>query len=235
MKANQARPFSITRIALMAVVSLMLLFSAGATVVSAVFHNDIDNNVAKIQAGDLQVSAVYETLSGTKIDSDSASANYGRLISFSETKNQDLTDQEEDIFEISDAVPTMTQTATLTVSNDGKISFDCEIRVCDLVVDSTKAADVALSNQILIKITSGSSTKEFRLSASADADSVLKIENVAPGTETTFTVSAIFLDDVVVNSDSDLTNDIDNSEAVGGSVSFDITIIAYQTTEVVNP
>ena len=235
MNNNKIRPFSVTRIALIAMLSILLLFAAGITSIYAIFYTDISDNVAKVQSGDLQVSATYQTLSGTKIDSDSTSANYGRLISFSETKNQDLTSATEDIFDISDAIPTMSQTATIAISNDGQIAIDCEIRICDLLVDTTKPADVALSNQILITITSGSSTKEFRLSASDAADSFLRIENIAPGAEKTFSVTALYLDDQVVNNDGDHTNDIDNADAVGGNVSFDITIIAYQTTEVVNP
>lgn len=228
MNYNKRRPFSVTRVALMAVLSLLLLFGACAIVIFSTFHNDILDNEAKVQAGDLKISATYQKIEGTMLDADATSSTYGKLVAFSQDKNLNLSNEQDNIFDISGAVPAMSQTATFAVKNNGNISFDCEIRICDLLVDNAKSADVALSNQMLIKIACGTSVKEFILSDCDKEDSMLIIEDIAPDEEKTFSISAIFL-----NSD-DYVNQFDNSDAMGGNASFDITIIATQCYDFAN-
>ena len=146
------RPFRLTRISIMALFALLLLLGSVTTFTYALYHNELNQNTAKLQAGDLEVSAKYITLTGTKTDTDPASANYGRLISFTENKNISITDAVESIFDISSAAPTMTQTATFDIVNEGGIAYDIEVRACDLVKKNGSAADTALSEQILITI-----------------------------------------------------------------------------------
>ena len=236
MSNNRKRPFPIMRIALMAVFSILLLFGSTASLTYALFHNELSNNVAKVQAGDLEISAEYVKLEGTKIDTDPTSQYYGRFISFSGDLNTVLTEQTNDIFDIESAAPTMTQTATFKVGNEGSVAFNCEIRICDLALSGTDAAaDEALSEQMLIKIEYGTQSVEFRLSDYEATDSALVIGNLSPEAEATFTVTATFLNDVDFNNDGDSTNDFDNMDAIGGSVSFDITIIATQSYDIANP
>jgi hypothetical protein len=200
------------------------------------YQQGFSNNVAKVQASDFAVSATYDKIEGTRVDSDATSPYYGRIISFSETKDKDLSDVPEDIFEIECAAPTVTQTATFTVSNDGSTAFNCEIRICDLTLDTANAAaSEALAKQMLIKIACGANSTEFRLADCAQAANMLTIANLAPGAEQTFTVTATFLSDVEFNNDGDHTNDFNNMDAINGSLSFDITIIATQSYDVVNP
>ena len=192
MRSNR-RPFPIMRVALMAVFSLLLLFGSAASITYALYHNELTDNVAKIQAGDLEISAEYVKLEGTKIDTDPTSQYYGRFISFSEDINNALTDQTDDIFDIQSAAPTMTQTATFKVANDGSVAFNCEIRICDLAFGGTDAADEALADQMLIKIECGTESVEFRLSDYEATDSAIVIGNLSPDAEATFTVTATFL------------------------------------------
>ena len=235
MSNNRKRPFPIMRIALMAVFSILLLFGSTASLTYALFHNELANNVAKVQAGDLEISAEYVKIEGTKIDTDPTSQYYGRFISFSENVNSVLTEQTDDIFDIESAAPTMTQTATFKVGNEGSVAFNCEIRICDLAFGGTDAAaDEALSEQMLIKIEYGTQSVEFRLSDYEAAASSLVIGNLSPDAEATFKVTATFLNDVDFNNDNDHTNDFDNMDAIGGSVSFDITIIATQSYDIAN-
>lgn len=226
------RPFRLTRISIMALFALLLLLGSVTTFTYALYHNELNQNTAKLQAGDLEVSAKYITLTGTKTDTDPASANYGRLISFTENKNISITDAVESIFDISSAAPTMTQTATFDIVNEGGIAYDIEVRACDLVKKNGSAADTALSEQILITIECGTAKKEFRLSDLDAADSCLKIEGVSPDVTKTVSVTATFLDDTPFNTDADATNDFDNMDAIGGALDFDITIIVVQDTDV---
>lgn len=235
MSNNRKRPFPIMRIALMAVFSILLLFGSTASLTYALFHNELANNVAKVQAGDLEISAEYVKIEGTKIDTDPTSQYYGRFISFSGDLNAVLTEQTNNIFDIESAAPTMTQTATFKIGNEGSVAFNCEIRICDLAFGGTDAAaDEALSEQMLIKIEYGTQSVEFRLSDYEAADSSLVIGNLSPDAEATFKVTATFLDDTSFNSDNDPANDFDNMDAIGGSVSFDITIIATQSYDIAN-
>jgi hypothetical protein len=235
MSNNRKRPFPIMRIALMAVFSILLLFGSTASLTYALFHNELANNVAKVQAGDLEISAEYVKIEGTKIDTDPTSQYYGRFISFSGDLNSVLTEQTNNIFDIESAAPTMTQTATFKIGNKGSVAFNCEIRICDLALGGTDtAADEALSEQMLIKIEYGTQSVEFRLSDYEAADSSLVIGNLSPDAEATFKVTATFLNDVDFNNDNDHTNDFDNMDAIGGSVSFDITIIATQSYDIAN-
>ena len=233
---RKLRPFSITRVALMAVFSLLLLFTSGAFVVYALYQQGISNNVAKVQAGDFAVSATYVKMEGTQVDTEPSSPNYGRIVSFSEAKNKDLSDTLENIFEIECAAPTTTQTATFTVGNDGSVAFNCEIRICDLLLDTANAAaSEALAKQMMIKIACGADYVEFRLADCAQAANTLTIANLAPDAEATFTVTATFLNDVDFNNDGDPANDFNNMDAIDGSLSFDITILATQAYDVVTP
>lgn len=209
MNYNKRRPFSVTRVALMAVLSMALLFCACAI----------------LMFSHLKVSASYK-LEGTILDMDPSSATYGMLVDFSQTQDQELVDMKGDIFDITGAVPGVSQTATVVVTNNDIFALDYEIRVCDLVVDETKSADVALSKQMLITITYGSVVKEFVLADGNKQDSMVKIEDIAPEQEITFTVSAVFLDSDDFANDDDSTNDFDNADAIGGNVSFGIAVIA---------
>ena len=191
MSNNRKRPFPIMRIALMAVFSILLLFGSTASLTYALFHNELANNVAKVQAGDLEISAEYVKIEGTKIVTDPTSQYYGRFISFSGDLNTVLTEQTNDIFDIESAAPTMTQTATFKIGNEGSVAFNCEIRICDLAFGGTDAAaDEALSEQMLIKIEYGTQSVEFRLSDYEAADSSLVIGNLSPDAEATFKVTA---------------------------------------------
>ena len=236
MSNNRKRPFPIMRIALMAVFSILLLFGSTASLTYALFHNELANNVSKVQAGDLEVVASYDKLEGTKIDTDSTSEYYGRFIQFAEDKNTDLSDQLDNIFDIECAAPTMTQKATFTVGNEGSVAFDCEVRICDLKLSGTDAAaDEALSKQMLIRIDYGTEHVEFRLADYEAADSSLVFGSLSPDDECIFTVTATFLNDEDFLNDGDHNNDFDNMDAIGGSLSFDITIIATQSYEIANP
>ena len=86
---NRHAPFPVTRIAIMAVFSLLLMLGAAALLIFALFYNDLPGNVMKVQAGDLDIHATYVRIEGTKIDTDASSPYYGRFITFAEDKNKD--------------------------------------------------------------------------------------------------------------------------------------------------
>lgn len=216
---------SLLRSAFLASLSLLMTVAVCAALTFALFVNEVDDNTVKIQAGDLDIQAEYLTLSGTFVEDDATSADFGKLIAIptaDQQKNVALTDETESIFVIENAVPTLTQTATLKLQNAGSIAFDYEIRICDFEKLNGSAADTALADQILITITDGVTATAFRLSAYEEASSVFApgamLPNAAP---VTVTVTATFLNDVDVPG-------IDNMDAQNGGVSFDITIIAVQ-------
>lgn len=228
-------PFSMTRIALMTVFSLLLLLGAVSLLLFALFYNPLSDNVVKVQAGDLDIAATFVKIEGTRIDTDESSPYYGRFVSFTEDVNKDLSKEEESIFSIGCAAPTMTQTATFTAKNNGELAFGCEIRICDLTLsDTDAAASEALSKQMLIRIECDAQFVEFRLCDYDAAESALILNELAPHAASTFTVTATFLDDAAFLSDNDHTNDFHNSDAVNGALDFDITLIATQTFDIAN-
>lgn len=228
-------PFPATRIALLASLSLLLLLAAVSFLLFALFYNPLTDNVVKVQAADLEIAATYVKIEGTRVDTDEASPTYGRFLAFSEEKNMDLADEEDRIFHLECAAPTMTQKATFTASNEGNLAFHCEIRLCDLLVgDENAAASEALTKQILVRIACGTDFVEFRLCDYAAAGSALQLRELAPGATKEFTVTATFMDDETVLADGDHTNDFSNSDAIGGALAFDITLIATQTYDIAN-
>jgi hypothetical protein len=213
------------RTAFLASLSLLMTVAVCAMLTFALFVNQVDDNTVKIQAGDLKITAEYATLTGTFVDADAASASYGKLIPIpaeAQAKNVALTDAEESIFVIDNAVPTLTQTATLKLQNAGSVAFEYEIRICDFAKLNNSEADTALSEQIQITISDGTTTTTFILADYEANTSVFAPGEMLPGAApVNVTVTATFLNDADVAG-------IDNMEAATGGVSFDITIIATQ-------
>jgi hypothetical protein len=230
---NGHAPFPVSRIALTAVFSLLLLLGAVSLLLFALYYDPLPDNTVKIQTGDLDIAATYVRIEGTRIDTDEKSPYFGRFIAFTQDVNRDLSKEEENIFTLDCAAPTMTQTATCVTRNEGELAFNYEVRICDLVLGTEdSAASEALSRQMLIRIACGTEAVEFRLSDHDAAESVLTVCGLAPQGESTFTVTATFLDDTAFLSDSDPTNDFCNSDALNGALGFDITLIATQTIEI---
>lgn len=213
------------RTAFLASMSLLLTVAVCAALTFALFVNEVDDNTVKIQAGDLKITAEYLTLSGTFVESDATSANYGKLVPIpaaAGAKNLPLTEETESIFVIENAVPTLTQTATLKLQNAGSVAFDYEIRICDFAKLNNSEADTALSEQIQISISDGTTTTTFLLADYEATGSVFAPGEMLPGAApVNVTITATFLNDADVAG-------IDNMEAATGGVSFDITIIATQ-------
>ena len=228
--SNKTGPSPMIRTTFLAVMSLLMTVAVVASLTFALFVKDLDDNTVHIQAGDLEISATYVKLEGTRMDTNSNSATYGKLIAIptnEQTKDIDLTENEESIFNIENAVPTLTQTATIGIANGGTIAFDYEIHICDLVMTTSDAdADRALASQILITLQSGNNTVEFILDQCGDDANKLALGELAPGAEASVTVTALFLNDA--DNDFGIAAG-DNMDAANGGVSFDITIIATQS------
>lgn len=219
---------SLLRTLFFASLSLVMTIAVCAALTFALFVNELDDNTVKVQAGELEITADYLTLTGTYVDGDATSPTYGKLIAIpnAETqKNVALTEETESIFVIDNAVPTLSQTATLKLQNAGTVAFDYEIRICDFAKLNNSDADVALSEQIQITISDGTNQVSFRLADFEATTSVFAPGEMLPGAApVTVTVTATFLNDADVA-------DIDNMAAAGGAVSFDITIVATQTID----
>ena len=221
------RAASLSRAVFFAFASLILTIIVCAALTFALFVNEVGENTVHVQAGDLEIAADYLTLTGTRMDTNSQSATYGKLIPIPQAetvKNILLTENEESIFLIENAVPTLKQTATIKLENKGNVAFDYEIRICDFEKLHDSAADVALSEQIQITISDTRNSVSFRLADYAENSSVFAPAEMLPGADPiTVTITAEFLNDVGTN--------FNNMDAENGGVSFDITIIATQTID----
>ena len=74
------RTASLSRAVFFAFASLILTIIVCAALTFALFVNEVGDNTVHVQAGDLEIAADYLTLTGTRMDTNSQSATYGKLI-----------------------------------------------------------------------------------------------------------------------------------------------------------
>lgn len=231
----------LTRATFLAIMSMLMTVAVAASLTFALFVNDVKEQHVKIQAGELAIAVDYTKLEGKKIETNPQSPNYGRLVDFTSNASNntegvdfgDLDDTEENIFLIENAVPGLHQTATFEVYNKGNIAFKYEFKIQALAKagNGTQEQYNALINQIEIRMTDGTNELKFMLADYANKSFDLGILNPTPAgvtaTPATITVTATFLND------ADTTNSLvvgDNAKAQNGGCTFDILIVATQTT-----
>ena len=231
----------LTRATFLAVMSMLMTVAVAASLTFALFVNDVKEQHVKIQAGELAIAVDYVELSGKKIETNPQSPNYGRLVDFTSNANNNtegvdfgaLDDTEENIFLIENAVPGLHQTATFEVYNKGNIAFKYEFKIQALAKagDGTQEQYNALINQIEIRMTDGTNEIKFMLADYANKSFDLGILNPTPAgtaaTPATVKVTATFLNDADTN--NSLVEGV-NADAQNGGCTFDILIVATQTT-----
>lgn len=226
---------SIGKAVFLAFMSVLLTVAVATSLTLALFIETDDENIAKIQAGDVEIGAKFLTLEGKEVDNDPQSDTYGKLISITDTdKNKDLSSVEENLFNITNAVPKMYQKATVELTNNGTVAFTYQIKLVDLNLSVGELArNQALSEQILITVeVSGAEKCEFLLADLADSENVFGERTLLPGKSEKVSITATFLNDAdgaALPDDLNTLTPGDNNLAQGGNLSFDITIIATQS------
>lgn len=171
---------------------------------------DVNNH---IEAGDLSVGLTLVSLSGTRTDAS------GIPERFEQNTPVDLAEDASPVFEFTNAVPGVAQTAVLEVRNLGTSAFDCEVRVVALSAQGEAAT--ALAGQIRITVSAeGLTPVVFWLSDWEKPESVAALGRVLTGTSVLrFSVKAEFAEGE------------NNNAAKSGELTFDLQIRAVQPTE----
>lgn len=246
MKAKKQH--STMRALILALISLCMTFVVGALTTVALFYAENKGNTAHIQAGNLSVGAWIIGHSGNQVCVDDTSPAYGKLVEFNYDAAYtahpiDLSQDEQSVFNITNAVPGVTQTAKIHVKNQAAFDASYTFRVVDLMSGTkdskgdytplTLASDIALSKQIQITIegytdasfssNSKFGTATFWLSDCGIDLNKVSLNGVDPNADLYYKITATF-------AHGDSTNGFNNNDAMGGSVSFDITIQAKQDT-----
>ena len=239
------RTHTTLRAFILALISLCMTFLVGSLTTIALFYVEDKDNTAHIQAGKLDVGAWIIGHSGNEVCSDTSNSSYGKLTNFNydsvySANPIDLSVDEQSVFNIKNAVPGVTQTAKIKVTNGAPFDVSYTFRIVDLMSGKDKngayeelylANDIELAKQILITIegyTDSNYENKFGTATFSlyDCDNVKNQINIA-GVDSNaglyFKITATF-----VHGDS--TNRFNNNLAMGGSVSFDITIEAKQDT-----
>lgn len=245
---------------ILAAISLILTIASISLVTFALFIRTEDNNTSKVQAGELDIELYIQTVNGTEIDNDSASASYGKLVAMNPVDYTNggasdgllLNTLTDSVFDVVEAVPTQQQTATFMIKNKGTIAATFEIQISDLVLNpdslthdriDVDAASEHLSEQILITMVyvdeNGTGIKDennviiqnsFILSASGETP-----------------IPSLVIPTVKLGEDiyftisweflDDRNNNAENgytfvnNDAQKGAVQFDLTVIATQDTQ----
>lgn len=232
--SKKVRQHSTLRALTLAAISLLMTFIVGALTTVALFYVEDNKNTAHIQAGGLSVGAWLTELSGTKVCDDVNDAEYGKLKGFTDDTLVDLAGTEDSIFNITNAVPGLTQTAKIHLKSNAAFDTKFVFEIADLKSgDSdgnggfkalTEENDKALASQISITITGYTDSAYTTSFATATFDldefvtNAITLENVNPNTDLYYTVTATFV------------NDANNNAAMNGGVTFDITVKVTQDT-----
>lgn len=231
----------LTRATFLAIMSMLMTVAVAASLTFALFVGEVKDQHVRIQAGDLEIGVDYVKLEGRKVDVVETSPTFGRLVDFTSdaTNNTEGVDfgrlkpeARDNIFLIENAAPGLHETATFEIYNEGSIAFYYTFEIQKLEkAGGTDDQYNALIKQIQIEITDGVTTEKFILADHAGKQFKSQILNPTPSGATAVpgivTVKATFLDDQV--SGNGLTKG-DNMLAQNGGCTFDILIVATQTT-----
>ena len=170
-----------------------------------------------LQAGSLDIALMQ-----TKYQ-EKALNEQGLLEEFpTETKNINLADDSDPIFEISNTAPGCWYKAEFTLANNGDIAFDCGVRIVNVASDNAK-----ILKQIRITVfagteESGTAQASFMLEQWSEKD--VALDRMLKGDPVqTFTVKAEFVNDE--------SQEFDNDDAQNASLTFDVQVYAVQATE----
>ena len=180
-----------------------------------------------LQAGTLEATLTRVTLTGNVIDSD------GFLTDYAGDTDVDFSDpSEENMFDLDNTnyiVPGMYRTAEMKISNNSTVAFAYWIEI--VLTDPNEAADVALSEQLEVTVTTenadvsadnqpieNAGTNKIELGTQGSPIGI-----VTTGTAQTFTVTVTF-------KDYGTAEDNVNNNAKNGNVSFDMIVHAVQVT-----
>lgn len=195
---------------MLSMISVILLVTA--TFVSTfVLYSDTTEVNNHIVAGSVEVGFKRTCYEGTPSLKDGTLGDYTII----DDTALDLKDDSSKIFNIKNAMPSLTHKAVLEVSNEDSIAFVYTVRLINLTAEAEN--DKALANQILIEISNGEQSIQFMLADYEKPENVITLGTIYAGAEAqTFTISATFL------------NSEYNNLAKYGKVSFDIQLLAVQ-------
>ena len=108
----------------------VILYVAMIFGVSYVLYGEEQKTNNHIQAGSLQLSAQLLSIEGTRVGTS------GLLEDFSENKNVNLKTDASSIFSVEGAIPGQIQSATISVSNVGKVAFEYTVLIVDLKTET---------------------------------------------------------------------------------------------------
>ena len=245
---------------ILAAISLILTIASISLVTFALFIRTEDNNTSKVQAGELDIELYIQTVNGTEIDNDSASASYGKLVAMNPVDYTNggasdgllLNTLTDSVFDVVEAVPTQQQTATFMIKNKGTIAATFEIQVSDLALNpdnlthdriDVDTASEHLSEQILITMVyvdeNGTGIKDEN-GVIIQNSFILSASGATP-------VPSLVIPTVKLGEDiyftisweflDDRNNNAENgytfvnNDAQKGAVRFDLTVIATQDTQ----
>ena len=245
---------------ILAAISLILTIASISLVTFALFIRTEDNNTSKVQAGELDIELYIQTVNGTEIDNDSASASYGKLVAMNPVDYTNggasdgllLNTLTDSVFDVVEAVPTQQQTATFMIKNKGTIAATFEIQVSDLALNpdnlthdriDVDTASEHLSEQILITMVyvdeNGTGIKDEN-GVIIQNSFILSASGATP-------VPSLVIPTVKLGEDiyftisweflDDRNNNAENgytfvnNDAQKGAVQFDLTVIATQDTQ----
>ena len=181
-----------------------------------------------LQAGKLEATLTRKTLVGNTIDKSGYLSDYNgeKDVDFSDETNKNVFDLEDTLI-----VPCTYREATMELSNGGNVAFSYWIEI--VLTTPTSAKDVALSEQLLVSVSTQSTGaglsltnqpikndgKKITVGSQANPVGVVELS-----TSQTFTVKVEF---------KDYGDKIDNANniAKNGELAFDMIVYAVQVVE----
>lgn len=217
MSKTSSRLFKLTIVTFIALL-LCVISTVGVTM--ALFSDMVDSP-SHIQSGTLKLGAQLVKLEGTYTDEN------GELAPISPTeRNIDLKTSDECVFDIRNAMPLLSQTATIRISNNDTVAFDYYVSIVRLTDGeghsiTSGSSHEALAQQITIEIKIGTNKKTFNLCDYYKSENEMYMGYVLRGDPSQdFTITASF-----DNLDEDGSV---NNLAQGAHIKFDILIRAVQ-------
>ncbi len=186
-----------------------------------------DKEIVKnhLQAGNMEITLERTSLTSTSLNAD------GYLETVTDNTVKDFTNNaEENVFGLDGTVivPGCEYTADMKITNNSQKAKSSVAFAYWLEIDYQSADTVALANQLRITVTTEDGEHEIRLKDGLELGSAknpVGILDVTENNTDTFTVRMEFLDD------TDESLSIDNDDAQGESVEFDLIVHAVQWFE----
>ena len=196
---------------------VVLLCIAALVVASfALFSDQKGSQDNHLQAGTLEVGLRRTKFVGFEKQSD------GTFKKVENTESVDLTEDQNPVFSIESAIPGVYQEATLLVENKGSIPFNYEFSITNVeqgTADAAASAALCEQLQIIVTDATGAAICEPFLLSEASEVGAIDLGMLAAEASASFTVRVEFL----VGDEADLS-------AMGGDVTFDLTVYAEQQT-----